>query len=165
MLRFNHCGTPALGRRFADASSLVSHMLCQLPQTEGGKVVAAVSSESSAVRQNDPIAKNCCGSPERAGQKPFTPCRHGASGDRPPALSGTTFINAKRLAQMSESFVLALPILAVSHPTTIVGGIELNFCVRDGNRWTLDPINTNYFPNIPVLKGNCPGIMKLHPEN
>ena len=40
--------------------------------------------------------------------------------------------------------MLALPILAVSHPTTIVGGIELNFCVRDGNRWTLDPINTNF---------------------
>ena len=39
--------------------------------------------------------------------------------------------------------MLALPILAVSHPTTIVGGIELNFCVRAGNRWTLDPINTN----------------------
>ena len=26
---------------------------------------------------------------------------------------------------------------------TIVGGPELNFCVRDGNRWTLKPINTN----------------------
>ena len=41
--------------------------------------------------------------------------------------------------------MLALPIFAVSHPTTIFGGSELNFCVRDGNRWTLTPINTNLF--------------------
>ena len=27
----------------------------------------------------------------------------------------------------------------------IVGADELNFCVRDGNRWTLIAINTNYF--------------------
>ena len=40
--------------------------------------------------------------------------------------------------------MLALPIFAASHPATIVGECELNFCVRDGNRWTLTPINTNY---------------------
>ena len=40
--------------------------------------------------------------------------------------------------------MLALPIFPVSHPTSIFGGIELNFCVRDGNRWTLNPISTNY---------------------
>ena len=40
--------------------------------------------------------------------------------------------------------VLALPIFPASHPASIVGGIELNFCVRYGNRWTLNPINTNY---------------------
>ena len=40
--------------------------------------------------------------------------------------------------------MLALPIFPASHPASIVGGNELNFCVRDGNRWTLIAINTNY---------------------
>ena len=39
--------------------------------------------------------------------------------------------------------MLALPIFTASRPATIVGGHELNFCVRDGNRSTLMPINTN----------------------
>ena len=42
------------------------------------------------------------------------------------------------------SSMLALPIFPVSHPTSIFGACELNFCVRYGNRWTLTPINTNY---------------------
>ena len=33
--------------------------------------------------------------------------------------------------------MLALPIFPCSHPQSIVGEGELNFCVRDGNRWTL----------------------------
>ena len=40
--------------------------------------------------------------------------------------------------------MLALPIFPCSHPQSIVGANELNFCVRDGNRWTLIAINTNY---------------------
>ena len=40
-------------------------------------------------------------------------------------------------------FVLALPIFPTSYPASIVGANELNFCVRDGNRWTLTAINTN----------------------
>ena len=40
--------------------------------------------------------------------------------------------------------MLALPIFPASHPASIVGECELNFCVRDGNRWTLIAINTNY---------------------
>ena len=39
--------------------------------------------------------------------------------------------------------MLALPIFPCSRPQSIVGEGELNFCVRDGNRWTLTPINTN----------------------
>lgn len=31
--------------------------------------------------------------------------------------------------------MLALPIFPGSHPPSIVGACELNFCVRDGNRW------------------------------
>ena len=41
--------------------------------------------------------------------------------------------------------MLALSIFTCSHPHTIVDELELNFCVRDGNRWTLKPINTNLF--------------------
>ena len=40
--------------------------------------------------------------------------------------------------------MLALSIFPASHPASIVDEYELNFCVRDGNRWTLVPISTNY---------------------
>ena len=49
-----------------------------------------------------------------------------------------------------------LPIVPGRCQPSIVGTSELNFCVRDGNRWTLTVINTNYsiFPvsgsTIPV---------------
>ena len=39
--------------------------------------------------------------------------------------------------------MFALPIFTASHPATIVGVQVLNFCVRDGNRWTHLTINTN----------------------
>ena len=41
------------------------------------------------------------------------------------------------------SFVFALLIFPSSRPLSIVSVHELNFCVRDGNRWTLMTINTN----------------------
>ena len=41
--------------------------------------------------------------------------------------------------------MLALPIFTARHQATIVGANELNFCVRDGNRWTLTAINTNSY--------------------
>ena len=44
---------------------------------------------------------------------------------------------------MAERSVLALPIFPVRLQTSIVGRIELNFRVRNGNGWTLDLINTN----------------------
>ncbi len=37
----------------------------------------------------------------------------------------------------------ALLIFTARHQATIVSVHELNFCVRDGNRWTLMTINTN----------------------
>ena len=55
----------------------------------------------------------------------------------------TSFTKKKLIHSDKFFFVLALPIFTVSHPTTIFGELELNFCVRDGNRWTLKPINTN----------------------
>ena len=51
-----------------------------------------------------------------------------------------------------ELFVLALLIFTARHQATIVGANELNFCVRDGNRWTLIAINTNY------VDGFCPSL-------
>ena len=53
--------------------------------------------------------------------------------------------NAKKEdSQKTVLCVLALPIFPVRLQTSIVGRIELNFRVRDGNGWTLDLINTNY---------------------
>ena len=49
----------------------------------------------------------------------------------------------KNLHISVEVLVLALPIFPGSHPPSIVGANELNFCVRYGNRWTLIAINTN----------------------
>ncbi len=36
------------------------------------------------------------------------------------------------------------PIFPVRRQTSIFGACELNFCVRNGNRWTLAAINTYY---------------------
>ena len=55
----------------------------------------------------------------------------------------------KKLRSFDRSFMLALPIFPCSHPQSIVGANELNFCVRDGNRCTLTAINTNYFGTHP----------------
>ena len=54
------------------------------------------------------------------------------------------FFNQKKNLHITvEVLVFALPIFTASHPATIVGVRVLNFCVRDGNRWTLMTINTN----------------------
>ena len=59
-------------------------------------------------------------------------------------VSPEYFIKCKnRIQADAVSFVFALPIFPGSHPPSIVGAHELNFCVRDGNRWTLMAINTN----------------------
>ena len=64
----------------------------------------------------------------------------------------------------------AVPLLCWHQPIvpgrlqpSIVGTSELNFCVRNGNRWTLVVINTNYFVSvssdglvmIPYPSENC----------
>ena len=54
-------------------------------------------------------------------------------------------LGKETLRLFDRSVVLALSIFTCSHPHTIVDEPELNFCVRDGNRWTLRPINTNLF--------------------
>ena len=47
--------------------------------------------------------------------------------------------------------MFALPIFPGSRPPSIVGAHELNFCVRDGNRWTLMTINTNYVMAFTII--------------
>ena len=48
--------------------------------------------------------------------------------------------------------MLALPIFPCSRPQSIFGANELNFCVRNGNRWTLAAINTNYISVIDISR-------------
>ena len=55
----------------------------------------------------------------------------------------TFMCGQKKKDFLSEVLMLALPIFTVRRQATIVGVSELNFCVRDGNRWTLTTINTN----------------------
>ena len=45
---------------------------------------------------------------------------------------------------MTVLHMLALPIFPGRLQPSIVGRTELNFRVRDGNGWTLSPINTNF---------------------
>ena len=63
---------------------------------------------------------------------------------RCPQVSGGHLQAQKRARISPDSLVFALPIFPGSHPPSIVGVHELNFCVRNGNRWTLMTINTNY---------------------
>ena len=60
--------------------------------------------------------------------------------------------NKKADSLLTVRNVLALPIFPGRLQPSIVGRIELNFRVRDGNGWTLDLINTNYS-------------FLIHPEN
>ena len=55
----------------------------------------------------------------------------------------TSVCEQKKKDILSDVLVLALAIFTARHQATIVGVSELNFCVRDGNRWTLTTINTN----------------------
>ena len=61
-----------------------------------------------------------------------------------PQVSGGHLQAEKKPRPSSRGFVFALPIFPGSHPPSIVGVHVLNFCVRDGNRWTHMTINTNY---------------------
>ena len=45
--------------------------------------------------------------------------------------------------------VSALPIFPGRRQPSIFGADELNFCVRDGNRWTLIAINTDFVFSPP----------------
>ena len=62
----------------------------------------------------------------------------------PSASVRWTLAGRKKPRLFSRGFVFALLIFPGSHPPSIVSVHELNFCVRDGNRWTLMTINTNY---------------------
>ena len=63
-------------------------------------------------------------------------------------MPAACFRQEKSPDRLVEAYVLALPIFPGSHPPSIVGANELNFCVRDGNRWTLIAINTNFVDGL-----------------
>ena len=67
--------------------------------------------------------------------------------DYRPAVASVqwTLAGIKKPRSFDRGSVFALPIFTASHPATIVGVHVLNFCVRDGNRWTHMTINTNYW--------------------
>ena len=69
--------------------------------------------------------------------KAFTPR------NMPGTASGNRWTQKICLHISVEALMLALSIFPGSHPPSIVDVCELNFCVRDGNRWTLATINTN----------------------
>ena len=48
----------------------------------------------------------------------------------------------------------AIPIFPSSHPQSIVGEDELNFCVRNGNRWTLISMITDFMKSQGTSKLN-----------
>ena len=63
--------------------------------------------------------------------------------------------------------MLAIPIFPGSRPPSIVGADELNFCVRDGNRWTLIAIITNSYgwvsTHLFIIKAlSCCDILVTH---
>ena len=65
------------------------------------------------------------------------------------ALAMTSVFGGQKKSQaFAWLVVFALPIFPGSRPPSIVGASELNFCVRDGNRWTLTAINTNYINGL-----------------
>ena len=57
----------------------------------------------------------------------------------------TSFPDIERTSQAKpvRFFMLALPIFPGRCQPSIVGASELNFCVRNGNRWTHTAISTN----------------------
>ena len=61
----------------------------------------------------------------------------------------------KKDTQTGVFFMLALPIFPGRLQPSIVGRIELNFRVRDGNRLTLDLISTNYSLNCTLKTEQC----------
>ena len=88
-------------------------------------------------------------------------------------VAGKAIPRQRKSSTLLWSFMLALPIFPASHPASIVGASELNFCVRDGNRWTLTAINTNSISEQDPINGSLFGIgasrmpraTGIYPEN
>ena len=65
-------------------------------------------------------------------------------------------INSHALYRLSYGGIYKcwrLPIFTGRFQPTIFGTTELNFCVRDGNRWTLSVIDTNYLLPLFSFQG------------
>ena len=71
----------------------------------------------------------------------------------PSASVQWTLAGRKKPRSFDRGFMLALPIFPGSRPPSIVGVHVLNFCVRDGNRWTHMTINTNFVKSSNLSVG------------
>ena len=56
------------------------------------------------------------------------------------------------------------PIFPGSHPPSIFGTDELNYCVRDGNRWDLIAISTGLGKGQPVEDASVDHYITTSPE-
>ena len=115
-------------------------------------------------------AATCCGNTVSAGQTNRYNERKGIRnlgrlffGCSCQARTDDTAVNSRVLYRLSYGGiyqalisrpVLALPIFPGRRQPSIVGITELNFCVRNGNRWTLCNNNTNCMVH---LQGFEPG--------
>ena len=72
------------------------------------------------------------------------------------ARTSDIMINSHALYRLSYGGIYKcwrLPIFTGRFQPTIFGTTELNFCVRDGNRWTLSVIDTNYLLPLFSFQG------------
>ena len=130
---------------------------------------SAVPAETtSAFRRNGTASDYTVGNGHRAVPRFYSQQMGTARGPFPTHKKPHTFVcGQKKKDILSDVLVLALPIFTARHQATIVGVSELNFCVRDGNRWTLTTINTNshrmafHHPLYKALSGllNVPHIL------
>ena len=93
----------------------------------------------------------------------------GVSGSPNWARTSDIMINSHALYRLSYGGIYKswhLPIFPGRHHPSIFGTIELNFCVRNGNRCTLNVINTNFcfclstFDIIALYFLNCKRFLK-----
>ena len=69
-------------------------------------------------------------------------------GRSPTEVSDLPFWTKKAPAFAGTHLCWHLPIFPARRHASIVGTTELNFCVRNGNRWTLCVNNTNFFVSL-----------------
>ncbi len=116
------------------------------PSAAGGRESEVNEWQGSVSDAAAPSARRAPGTPtgNRWTRPSFPQVQRIATPVCAPVRNDNGGVQTKKPPHFCGGFVLALPIFPGSRPPSIVGACELNFCVRDGNRWTLTAINTNY---------------------